>query len=67
MIPARGRAAGVADCPALSRLVFIRSPSLQTQTKPGLNFLRRRTFRVKPGEAVDKGQILVEFEAATAP
>jgi biotin carboxyl carrier protein len=26
-----------------------------------------RTVRVKPGEAVDKGQILVEFEAAVAP
>jgi biotin carboxyl carrier protein len=25
-----------------------------------------RAVRVKPGEAVDKGQILVEFEAAPA-
>ncbi len=47
-------------------LVVLEAMKMENELKSAASGVVR-TVRVKPGEAVDKGQILVEFEAAVAP
>jgi pyruvate carboxylase subunit B len=47
-------------------LVVLEAMKMENELKSAASAVVR-AVRVKPGEAVDKGQILVEFEAATAP
>jgi pyruvate carboxylase subunit B len=47
-------------------LVVLEAMKMENELKSAASAVVR-AVRVKPGEAVDKGQILVEFEAATPP